>query len=188
MRSPIELRRRRVYQGPRFDIDRVELEARGDGELPVERDAILTPDSVVVLPLMGDFNGDGDATQVVMIRNERYAVGRKLWELCAGTLESGEPVTRCAQRELIEETGYRCGRIEPMLDYYPCPGISTERMYAFLATDLTHVGQQLEPNERIEVEVMPLRRSIEMIRVGEIHDAKTIATLLYYWTFNRKRD
>ena len=55
-------------------------------------------------------------------------------------------------------------------------------MHAFVAGELEHVGQRLEPNERIDVEVLPLGRSIEMIRSGEIHDAKTIATLLFYWT------
>ncbi len=171
--------RRRVYEGPRFDIDRFELSGR-DGRA-IQRDAIITPDAVVVLPLL-----DGDDTpkadrRVVMIRNERFAVGEHLWELCAGTLEEGERPDTCAGRELIEETGYEAGRIEPLLSFYSCPGICTERMYAFRATGLTHVGQQLDPNERIEVEVMTLGRAIEMVRGGEIHDAKTIATLLHYW-------
>jgi len=68
------------------------------------------------------------------------------------------------------------------MSFFTCPGICTERMHAFIAADLEHVGQRLEPNEKIEVEVVPLERSIQMVRSGEIHDAKTIATLLFYWT------
>jgi ADP-ribose pyrophosphatase len=135
-------------------------------------------DAVVVLPLVDD-------QTVVMIRNERFAVGEVLWELCAGTLEKGEEPLLCAGRELIEETGYEAGRIDKLLEFYTCPGICTERMHAFLARDLTAVGQNLEDNERIEVEVMSLARSMQMIRSGEIRDGKTIATLFYYDRFIR---
>jgi len=154
-----------VYQGVRFRVESVQQ--------PVRRDRVVMADAVVVLPLLDD-------DTVVMIRNERFAVGEVLWELCAGTLEEGEQPQLCAQRELIEETGYKAAHIEKLLEFYTCPGICTERMYAFLARDLQHVGQDLDENERIEVEAMPLGRAMRMIHSNEIRDAKTITTLLYY--------
>ncbi len=163
-----------VYQGPRFDVHRVELPGR-EGRM-VARDAVATASAVVVLPLL-------NAQTVVLIRNERFAVGQTLWELPAGTLEDGEDPRECAKRELIEEAGYNAARVEPIIDFYPSPGICTERMYAFLALDLEHVGQDLDENERITVEPVALDRSMQMVRDNTIRDGKTIATLLYYHAF-----
>lgn len=164
-----------VYEGPRFKV--LSVEVVGSTGRPVRRDAVLSPESVVVLPLLDD-------RTVVLIRNRRFVVGMDLWELCAGTMEDLEQPLPCAERELLEETGYRAGRLEPLLDFYPAPGLSNEHMWGFLARDLHHEGQKLDENEQIEVEVVGLNRSIQMIRDGQIRDAKTIATLLYYQMFH----
>ena len=164
----------RILQTPRFDVYRVQVPSRSGRIL--ERDACVPPDAVVILPLLDD-------QSVVLIRNERFAVGRTLWEIPAGTLEPGESPDDCAGRELIEETGYQAARIEQLTVFYPSPGICTEQMHVYLARDLTHVGQQLEENEKITVEVTPLQKSIEMVREGTIADGKTMVTLLYYHSF-----
>ena len=164
----------KVFQGVRFSVHRVNLPARS-GE-SVQRDACVTPEAVVILPIF-------DRDTVVMIRNERFAVGQTLWELPAGTVEYGEPIVECAGRELIEETGYRAGRLAHLVDFYPSPGICTENMHAYLAEDLQHVGQHLDDNEQIFVEVMPLSRSMQMVKDNTIRDGKTMAVLLYYQTF-----
>ncbi|MFG0248823.1 MAG: NUDIX hydrolase, partial [Phycisphaeraceae bacterium JB051] len=119
------------------------------------------------------------------IRNERPIEDEALWELPAGTLEPPEPADICAGRELIEEAGYKAGNIAFLTKFYASPGICTEMMHCYLATDLTAVGQQLEPNEKITVKVMPLNEAIELIRDGKIIDGKTVAALLYYQTFCR---
>jgi len=163
-----------VYSGPRFDVHTARLPG-SDGE-PVSRDAVVCPDSVVVLPLL-------DEQTVILIRNERFVVGKTLWELPAGMIKAGEDPLLCAKRELIEETGYEAGRIERLTAFYLSPGLCTEYMHAYVAQDLTHVGQDLDVNERITVEVMSVSRSMQMVRRGEICDVKTIASLLYYRTF-----
>ncbi len=172
----------RVFEGVRFDVYRVDLAGRGGRT--VRRETCVTRDAVVILPML-------DEQTVVLIRNERFAVDQNLWELPAGTIEpgtggAGEKPLACAVRELTEETGYRAARIEPLAAFYPSPGICTELMHAFVAHDLTHVGQQLDENERITVEVTPLAQSIQMVRDNTIRDGKTIATLLYYHTFTAK--
>lgn len=172
-----EPKSRLVFQGVRFDVRCVELLNRGDRI--TERDVVVAPPAVVILPLL-------DEQTVVLIRNERFAVGQNLWELPAGTLESGEQPRYCAGRELAEETGYRARVIEPMTDFFPSPGICTERMHAFLARDLEHVGQHLDETERITVEPVPLDRSIQMVHDHTIQDGKTIAMLLYYQAFHLK--
>lgn len=167
-----------VFRGVKFDVERRHVPAR-DGGTAV-REVVVHPGAVVVLPLLDD-------GRIVMIRNHRFAVGETLWELCAGTLEEGEPPEQTAARELVEETGYRAERIEPMTTFFTTPGICTERMYAFLATGLTEVGQDLEETERIEVEAVSRARVMEMLEAGEIRDGKTIAALLFHHAFPRVR-
>lgn len=167
-----------LFRGVRFDVQRREVPVRG-GDTAV-REVVVHPGAVVVLPLLDD-------GRIVMIRNHRFAVEETLWELCAGTLEDGESPLETAGRELVEETGYRAERIEPMTTFYTSPGICTERMHAYIATGLTQVGQDLEDTEKIEVEAVTRDRALDMIEQGEIRDGKTIATLLFYHAFLRGR-
>ena len=160
-----------VFRGVKFDVERRSVPA-GDGDT-VMREVVVHPGAVVVLPLLDD-------GRIVMIRNRRFAVEETLWELCAGTLEEGEAPEETAARELVEETGYRAERLEPLATFYTTPGICTERMHAFVATGLTEVGQDLEEGERIEVELVEPERVWRMVRDGEIEDGKTLTTLLLH--------
>lgn len=158
-----------VYSGPRFDV--VSLKIKN-----TQRDVILHPGAVVILPLF-------DHEHLIMIRNERFAVGKELWELPAGTLEKGESPLETAHRELIEETGYRAANIEPLTQFYTSPGFCNELMHAYVATGLTHVGQHLDESEKIVVEPVTWRNALAMANDGTIEDGKTLATLLYYKAF-----
>lgn len=140
---------------------------------PVTRDIILHPGAVVILPILDD-------RRIVMIRNYRYTVEMEMWELPAGTREPEEEPIETARRELEEETGYSAGRIRPLMEFYTTPGICTERMYAFLATDLTEVGQNLQGAERIEVEVVDIADARDRLLSGDFIDGKTIAVLGRY--------
>ena len=169
-----------VFNGARFDVKRVELARSGEGGsgggASVTREIVVPRDAVVVLPLV-------EPDKVVLIRNERFAVGETLWELPAGTLESGEEPAACAKRELEEETGYRCKAIEPITAFYSSPGFCTEKLHAFVATGLTESRQNLDETERIEPRVVELTEALAMVKDGRIEDAKTIATLLFHAAF-----
>lgn len=165
----------RVFDGVKFSVDRIELTS-ADGATTHTREKVTHPGAVIVLPVLDD-------GRLVLIRNQRFVVGEELIELCAGTLEPGEPPIECAARELIEETGYKSGKLTPLTKFYTSPGFSDELMYAFLATDLTEVGQQLEPTEDIAVERFSPADVTAMIERGEITDGKTIATMLYWQAF-----
>ncbi|MEM6332929.1 MAG: NUDIX hydrolase [Planctomycetota bacterium] len=200
-----------VFEGARFSIGRVELAGRGGGA--VTREVVRPADAVVVLPIVEKAenqkmlkaeNGGGGPT-VVMIRNRRWAVGRELWELPAGTIEAGEDPAACAERELTEETGYRLlppeapetpegsqggaegsggGRMTRLTAFYPSPGFCTEKLTLFAAVGLERGAQSLDPTEEIAVEPMPMSRALRMVRDGDVADGKTIAGLLWWASWN----
>jgi len=169
-----------LHAGVRVNLRRKTLpKASGGGQ---HREIAEVADAVVILPLLDD---TPSSETVVMIRNERFAVGKTLWELPAGTLEPGEAPAACAGRELAEETGYTAERIEPMTAFYPSPGFCTEKLHIFTAVGLRHVGQSLDETERITPVPTALVEAYRMIQDGVIEDAKTIASLLFYRTFGR---
>lgn len=176
--SPANPRKmRELLKGSRFDVYQLELAPRSLGKPVQKRELIVHPGAVVILPVLDQ--------KIVMIRNKRWAVNETLWELPAGTLEPPEPPAACAGRELIEETGYEAGSIEPLVDFYTSPGFCTELLYCFVARDLTHVGQQLEETEDIAVEPLEMDSVLDMVRTNQIRDGKSIAAILYYNNFVR---
>ena len=178
-----------VFEGVRVKVRTLELAAR-EGGGSHRREVVEAADAVVILPWVEDGRGLGfgfDGPGVVLIRNERFAVRETLWELPAGTVESGERPGDCAPRELVEETGYRAERLEKLTDFWPTPGFCTERLHAYLATGLEFVGQQLDATEKIEAVPMAWGEALGLIRKGELRDAKSIATMLFHETFGRGR-
>ncbi|MDB4977487.1 MAG: hypothetical protein JWN48_5828 [Myxococcaceae bacterium] len=163
-----------VVIGRRVRIEQRRLPRR-DGRVEV-RDMVVHPGSVVLLPILDD-------GRLVLIRNRRFAVERTLLELCAGTLEPGEDPSTCAARELEEETGYRARELTPLLSFYPSPGVSNERMHVFVARGLVATAQKLDQSEQIVVELLTPADVLARIRSLEIEDAKTIAAVLYFHTW-----
>lgn len=135
------------------------------------RKFVKHPGAVVIVPVLDD-------GRLVLIRSFRASVNRVIYEFPAGTLEEGEAPDLTAARELVEETGYRAERVEPLGEFLTSPGLSDERMHAFVATGLRHVGQALEDNEDIEVEPVEARVAFEMLDDGRLADAKSMLTLL----------
>lgn len=135
-------------------------------------DVVIAPGAVVIVPMVGD-------DQVCLIRNFRIAVDETLVELPAGTLESGEDPVETARRELIEETGYRAGRIEKLCEFFMSPGILNERMHLFMATDLQSGAMALEAGEEIQTQVVSWADAMRMVDTGQVHDAKSLVGLLY---------
>jgi len=155
----------------RFSVER-RVFAGADGR-SVTREVVVHPGAVVILPIL-------DARRIVMIRNYRHTVEQELWELPAGTAEPNEAPIETARRELEEETGYRAGTMTPLTEFFTSPGVLTERMFAFLATELQPVGQRLEVGERIVAEIVELDRARTWLTDGELRDGKTIAVLGTY--------
>jgi ADP-ribose diphosphatase len=114
---------------------------------------------------------------VTLVRQFRHAAGGFIWEIPAGTLDAGEDAARCAARELREEAGLVAGEWVHLGSILTAPGFCDERIHLFLARALTTAAQQLDHDEVLSVTRVPLAEALDMIRAGEIQDAKTIAGL-----------
>jgi len=168
-----------IYEGNAFGVRRDEIiEPTG---VHTVRDVVTHPGSVVVLPVLPD-------GRIVMVRQYRYATKQYLWELVAGRMERGEDPKKGAQRELLEETGYRARKLSVFLDLFPTPGFLEERMYLLLAQGLTAGVAEPEEDEKLLVAAYTRRQLEQMMRAGTLRDAKSIAGLLFYFSFLQKTD
>lgn len=166
-----------AFKGARFNIHNVDLPGRDNKTY--RRETVVPADAVVIIPLLYPHT-------VLFIRNQRFAVGENLLELPAGTIEPGEDHKTAAAREVAEETGYQACHLEFLCDFYTTPGFCTEKMYVYLATDLKHVGQNLDETEKISVHALTVEHALEKIKNNQISDGKTIAALLFALEFSDK--
>ncbi len=158
-----------IYEGHAFGVRRDEIiEPTG---VHTVRDVVTHPGSVVVLPVLPD-------GRIVMVRQYRYATRRRM--------ERGEDPKKGAQRELLEETGYRARKFSVFLDLFPTPGFLEERMYLLLAQGLTAGVAEPEEDEKLVVAAYRRRQLEQMMRTGKLRDAKSIAGLLFYFSFLQK--
>lgn len=157
-----------IYKGKVFDI-RVDTIREGDVEY--RREIVVHKGSAVIIPVF-------DNGTVALVRQYRHAAGKYLLEICAGTLNAGEDPKEGAIRELEEEIGVKAEKVERLTEFYVSPGFLTEKMFVFLATELTETQQKLEDDEILTIERHSFPALFEMIRNGEIEDAKSIAGLI----------
>jgi ADP-ribose pyrophosphatase len=157
-----------VYKGKVFDIRIDEIR---EGDVEYKREIVVHKGSAVIIPVFDDGT-------VALVRQYRHAAGKYLLEICAGTLNEGEDPKEGAIRELEEEIGVTARKIERLTEFYVSPGFLTEKMYVFLATELTETSQKLEDDELLTIERHSFPALLEMIRNGEIEDAKTIAGVM----------
>ncbi len=140
------------------------------------REYVVHPGAVMVIPLLT--RNDGELA-VVMERQFRYPVGRVMIEFPAGKLDSGETTFNCAQRELLEETGYsalewaRAGVTHPVIAY------STEFIEIWFARGLSAGPQSLDEGEFLEVFTVTPAQLMQWCRNGEVTDAKTLAGTMW---------
>jgi len=167
-----------VFTGRVFSVQREEV-VEPDG-LRATREFIAHPGSVAVMPVFP--NGD-----LLMVRQYRHSAEQYMWELVAGRKEPGETPLAGAKRELLEETGYAAKRYTQMLNVFPTPGFVRERMWIFAAEGLLAGQAQPEDDEHITARRYSLKQALALIGRGAIHDAKSVAGILFYARFVRRK-
>ncbi|MBK9216474.1 MAG: NUDIX hydrolase [Chloracidobacterium sp.] len=157
-----------IYKGRVFDV---RLDTIVEDGVEYQREMVVHRGSAVIVPLFDDGT-------VALVKQYRHPAGDYLLEVPAGSLEDGEDALTGARRELEEEIGVTAAKLEKIAEFYVSPGFLTEKMYVFLATEITETEQQLEEDELIKIERIPLTEAAQMARDGRIVDAKTIIGLL----------
>lgn len=166
--KPEKLSTESVYKGKIFDVS---LDKIREDETEYEREVVWHDGSAVIVPVFSD-------NTVALVKQYRHAAEKYLWEIPAGSLEKGEDAEEGSRRELKEEIGVTAGKIEKLSEFYVSPGFLSEKMFVFLATDLTETAQNLEDDELIEVKRFSFAEAFEMIRRNEIEDSKTMVGLI----------
>jgi len=160
-----------IFSGRVFDVVRKHAVSKTGKQMELE--LVFHPGGVAILPILPD-------GRIVLIRQHRFPVEENLIELPAGRAEPGEQPIVTARRELIEETGYRADKLEPILKFYTTPGFVREEIHLFKATGLTAGPTAFDDTEEIETLLLDLPQAMEKVLSGEIHDAKTIIGILWY--------
>ena len=160
-----------IYRGKKIELVQETTPGR-DGQ-PVVRDIVLHPGAVAILPLL-------DAGRVCLLRNRRATIGATLIEIPAGTLEPNEDPDRAAPRELAEETGYTAARWRKLVEFYPSPGILSEKMYLYVAAGLTPGPMQLERDEDLEPFTVTWEQAVAWALDGTITDAKSLVAVMLW--------
>ncbi len=159
---------KKAFSGRVFNVT---VDTVREDDKTYERDVVHHPGSAVILPVFDDGT-------IALVRQYRHPAVRYLLELPAGTLNDKERPEAGAARELEEELGLVAGKMEKLSEFFISPGFCEEKMWLYLATDLTETQQRLEEDEMIEVVRLPIDRALQMITDGEIEDAKTIIGLM----------
>ena len=162
--APQILASKELFRGRIFSVT---VDAIREGEKTYDREVVHHPGSAVIIPVFADGT-------IALVRQYRHPAVRYLLEAPAGTLGQGEVPEAGAARELEEELGVVAGHLEKLSEFFVSPGFCAEKMWVYLATELTETKQQLEDDEILEIVRLPLSQVLSMITSGEIEDAKTI--------------
>jgi 8-oxo-dGTP pyrophosphatase MutT (NUDIX family) len=163
------LDRKKIYDGRVIQVSVDTVELPNGIRLPLE--IVRHPGGAAAVAI--------DAhDRVCLLRQYRHAAGGYIYELPAGKLEPGEAPEITVRRELAEEAAVSANRWESLGAYFSSPGVFTEVIHLYLATDLVPVAGTPEADEVFQVEWWPLENAVEKACNGELTDAKTIIGIL----------
>jgi ADP-ribose pyrophosphatase len=121
----------------------------------------------------------------LFVKQFRTGSQQIMLEVVAGILEKGEDPEACARRELKEETGYDAISIRSMGHIFPTPGYVDEKIRVFFAETGDGAGErELDHDERLEVVALSADEFRDLVRCGEVTDAKTLAMWMLFETMN----
>ena len=153
-----------------LQVDEVELP---NGKIS-KRELIRHPGAVAVIPILDNGN-------ILMVEQFRKPLERAIVEIPAGKLEPNEKPELTAKRELEEETGYQCQKLEHLISFYTSPGFADELIHLYVATGLSKAEHPLttDEDEFVHIVEVSLLDAEKMIATKQIYDAKTAYAILY---------
>lgn len=154
-----------VWRGRIFDVNRLGVQL-ADGRKAI-RDVVRHPGAVAIVALTED-------SRICLVRQYRTALARVTVEIPAGKLDPGEDPLDCANRELMEETGFIADKMAFLTTIATSCGFSDELIHIYLATGLHFKKSSPDADEFINVDVVPLEQLINAVLDGRIEDSKTI--------------
>ena len=157
-----------------------------DGVMGVEQDryVIRRGDSVGIVSVCED-------GKIILVKQFRYAAAEKyrdgyLWEIPAGMVDGSEDPAETAVRELKEEVGIDASEMRPLISFFLSPGALDEKFHLFFTRvpghlEIGSVGGNKHEHENLKIARFDKAELLEMIEKNDIADAKTVASLLYYF-------
>ena len=163
----------RKFDGVVIDLEHWQVRLP-DGNTAL-REVALHKGAAAVIPV--DEQG-----RVAMVRQFRTPIEKATLEIPAGKLDFvGEDPFVCAQRELREETGLHAEKWRKLVALRTTPGFCNETIHMYLAQGLTQGENDLDEDEFLNVEWMPISGIVDAILRGQIEDSKTIAAVMMAW-------
>ena len=166
----MKIKKTKKYKGKNIDITLYETKLNGTR---ISQEIVEQGNAVAVLAIDND-------DEVVLVNEFRYPVGHVL-EIPAGNVDKGETSLKCAQRELLEETGYEAKKFEHLIKFFPKLGYNTQIIDCYVATELEKTSEpNLDEDELITVKKIKFRKLLNMINNGKIYGSYTICAVMIY--------
>lgn len=138
------------------------------GEL-VDRAKLHHTGAAVIIPQLQD-------GRLVLVRQYRYALRKRILEFPAGTIDVPEPHLETAIRELKEEIGGESDNFFYLGGDYSTPGFTDELLHSYFAEDVRLGSTALELGELVDPIFMRVDEVESAIKNGEIQDMKSIVS------------
>lgn len=129
---------------------------------------------VVVVPVTEDGN-------LVMVQQYRHGLGDMSIELPSGKLNDNESPQDAAERELLEETGFKCTTLQKIGKQISSDtSFSTSKFDIYIGLGCTKIAEQkLDATEDITVVIKPFDEALKLALSGEICSTASIVALLW---------
>jgi 8-oxo-dGTP pyrophosphatase MutT (NUDIX family) len=168
---------RTIYDSPWMRLALVDVEVPGHGRFDHH---------VLRMPAGASGTVVHDAERgVLLLWRHRFITDTWGWEVPAGRIDDGETPDAAAERETLEETGWRPGALRHMTTYFPHNGSSDATFHLFAADGAVHVGEPSDPSESERIEWVPVDVLQAAIRAGRVGDGLSLTALLWWLTFER---
>lgn len=171
------LKTKEIYKGSIIDVELQDVLLPNGRES--KREIVNHPGAVAVICIT-------EEDRMVLVKQYRKALKKAIAEIPAGKLEEGERPETCAERELEEETGIKAASLKLLDSFYTSPGFANELVYIFEAEGLSSGEIHTDEDEFVERIDVSFEEAKEMIKTGEIHDAKTIYAV-QVWELHKLR-